>query len=316
MARIILVLATCCLLGIPDGAARAQWRDELAVFRVGIATDGRVADASAAAEPFRLALEEALDVPVEMFAARDYTSLVDAIVDSRIEYSILSATAFSAAWNLCECIQPLAVAASADGATAFRNIIVVRAGGPSNVEGLRNRMLAVVDNGPVGGNLLALGELGGAGLIGGANPITVKRFADSGSALDALRAGEVVGYLGWEPVLENPASSGRGTLSYLRAVDGGAVYRTIWRSAEIPHRVHAMRSNLPAEAKTILRSLLTGLLDSDPVAYDSIEPIHGGGFVSARQSQFAALKAALARKGVEASRPGRVQSPDQAGPAE
>ncbi len=72
----------------------------------------------------------------------------------------------------------------------------------------------------------------------------------------------------------------------------------IWRSSPVPHRVHAVRKNLDGEAKNILRGLLGQMFGNDPVAYDSIEPMFGGGFITARQSQFEPLAQMFREKGL------------------
>ncbi len=81
-----------------------------------------------------------------------------------------------------------------------------------------------------------------------------------------------------------------GTLGQIAGLgDSAFAAKVIWQSSPIPYRIHAVRKTLAGEAKTILRSLLAGMFDLDPVAYDAIEPDFGGGFVAARQSQFAPL---------------------------
>ena len=86
----------------------------------------------------------------------------------------------------------------------------------------------------------------------------------------------------------------RGTLRRIAELEGGTSgYHVLWKSVFIAYRVHAVRKSLPGEARTQLRDLLSSMFEIDPVAYDSIEPIYGGGFIPARQGQFDPLTALL-----------------------
>ncbi len=278
--------------------AFADWREEIGTFRVAIAANGDAATTALRAEPFRLALESALGMPVEIAPAKDYPALIDATTRSRVEYAILSANAFAAAHAACECIDPLVIATSGDGASAFRQSLIVRADGPSSLASLKGRKLALMETGAIGGNLLALHELASQGLDLSSNEVEVVPFSTSGEAIAALSDGTVDALLGWTPD-PAPENLARGTL-YAMAQFGAdpAAYRSIWLSSPIPHRVHAVRRTLDGEAKTILRSLLSSLFSTDPVAYDSVEPVYGGGFLAARQSQFEPLAAAYRSRGI------------------
>ena len=75
----------------------------------------------------------------------------------------------------------------------------------------------------------------------------------------------------------------------LELAAGGQSFSVLWQSEPVPNRVHAVRKNLDGEAKRLLRDLLTGLNDNDPITYDQLEPDFSGGFLPARQSQFSYL---------------------------
>jgi len=107
----------------------ADWRETIGSFRVGFVAIGNPTEATARLEPFRLALAEGLGLDVELFAGRDYATLVDALVQSRIEYAILSATAHALAEARCQCIEPVAIARDGDGAIGYSQILIVRADG-------------------------------------------------------------------------------------------------------------------------------------------------------------------------------------------
>jgi phosphonate transport system substrate-binding protein len=291
---------------IATSTGLAQWRADLGVFRVGLVAGGDIADSVARLEPIRLALEEALSVPVEIFPARSYPAVISAVIGSRVDYAVLSATAYAAAWNLCDCIEPLVVARSNDGSSGYRQVVITRRGGPASIDKLRGRSLGVFGGSEIGGAMLALHELEQQGLPladkgGEGGAVTLRRFASGEAAVKAFNDGEIESLLGWQSD-RGQSAEGRGTIAGLaaRGMDPEQL-QVIWRSSLVPHRLHAVRRTLDNEAKGLLRRLMIGLYDADPVAYDSLEPVFGGGFVAADALQFSHLAQMLAGRGVTAT---------------
>lgn len=291
-----------------SGPALADWRDEVGSFRVAIAAMDDPQAAALRMEPFRLALEQALGLPVEIVTMRDFPAIVEAASRSRIEYAVYSASAHAAAFARCECVEPLVTATFADGSAAYRQILVARSDGPASLEQMRGRKIAMVEGSALGGGMLALHELKKAGLdIEGGAAIRLP-FPDSAAAMASLADGSADALLGWSSAPGEPeASPARGTLRQIaeRAGEGSPGVKVIWESSPVPHPVHAVRKNLAGEAKTILRSVLGNLFATDPLAYDAVEPYFGGGFVAARQSQFDALVAMFRETGMTAGPDGR-----------
>jgi len=301
MNRLAIALAAGLLFCAAP--AIADWREDMGTFRVAIAAGSNPALAVARSEPFRLALEEALRLPVEIVTARDYPALIDAARRSRVEYAILSASAFAALWASCECMEPLAIASSGDGSTGFSAALFARQDGADTVASLKGRKIAVVAGDSIGGGLLALHEMRAAGLDVAEGDAELVRFETTDKALGALADGSVAAFIGWVPVGGEQFEDGgvRGTIGQIASRPAGAfAYRILWRSSPIPHRVHAIRKDLAGEAKNLLRSLIANLFGSDPVAYDAIEPAFGGGFIATRNAQFEALSDMFRAKGLGA----------------
>lgn len=304
IVRLCMLGAAILSLVSATPAFAADWRSELGTFRVGLVAVGEPGVAAVRVEPFRLALAEQLGVPVEIVPMRDYPALIDAATRYHVEYSVFSASAFAAAYAMCECLEPMAIANSGDGTGSFKEVLIARQGGPASVSALAGKKVARLSGPALGGALLAENELKAEGLdLDGA----AVAFGDSDSALDALADGTVDAVLGWSSMTGDPSQGySRGTLRRIAEREGSALdYTVIWQSSDIPHRVHAVRSTLDGEAKTILRSVLTGMFNADPLAYDSIEPLFGGGFVAARQSQFDALVATMRAAGLSAGEEGK-----------
>jgi len=107
-------------------------------------------------------------------------------------------------------------------------------------------------------------------------------------------AGRFPALVGWRSISsddETTAANARGTLARIAGLNGGSTqdYEIIWASPPIPNRPHVIRKRLDAETKRLLRDALGGMYNNDPVAYDSIEPVYGGGFVAARHASFSML---------------------------
>lgn len=283
--------------------ALADWRDDLGVFRVGMVAGGSFKTADA--EPFRLALNEALGMTTDIIAMRDYPAMIDGAAGSRIEYGVFSAMAFAAAEAQCECLEPLAVAHAGDGTGGYYMVLITPSAAGPSLERLKGKRIGVVEPEPgvAGAVMLAEQELAAAGLDISASGPARAPFTDSAAAIAALTAGEIDALLGWSSMTGDAATGySRGTLQRIAALGGiPAEWRIAWQSSQIPHRVHAVRKNLAAEAKTAIRKMLDELFLGDPLAYDAIEPAMGGGFKPARPGQFDALVAMFRARGVGAA---------------
>jgi phosphonate transport system substrate-binding protein len=298
----------CCVMVLmfaQAASALADWREETGVFRIGIAARAEPVAAAAGAEPFRLALEEKLAMPVEIVPLRDYSAIAAALAASRLEYAVISSFAYATAWVQCECVEPLVIPRGGDGITSYSMVLVTGPQGPGSLSSLSGARVAAIRSRGFGGVDLALSELRQAGLPlafptdddASGSVQTLQSFDDGEAAILAFLDGQADAILGWSTLTGDPSSGySRGTLSRIAELRGSATgYRVLWKSSPIPQRVHAVRQNLAGEAKTLLRELLSGMFSADPVAYDSIEPIFGGGFVSARHGQFEALLPLIAQ---------------------
>ena len=91
---------------IPSQAAD-DWRAKLGVFRIGILAAQDASDTIQQVEPFKNYVQSALRMPVELVPMRDHRAMIAAMSEAKIEYARFSATAFSAAWKTCKCVEPM-----------------------------------------------------------------------------------------------------------------------------------------------------------------------------------------------------------------
>jgi phosphonate transport system substrate-binding protein len=300
-ARMKSFRSAICLIGAvaaliaAAGTAHADWREDLSVLRIGILAHGDPRKAVTRAEPFRLAVADRLGIAVEIFPARDFAALVDATASAHIEYAVMSATAYALASNRCQCVEPLAVARSGDGTSAFHEVVITRQDGAASLPELKGKHITATEANAFGGLDIALRQMRREGFDAADGDAQFKPVKRSDLAIAALRDREAEGLVGWSSMNGEPGEGySRGTLRQIGSLGGDiAKYRIIWQSVAIPHRVHAVRKSLPAEARQALGDLLSTLFDDDPVAYDAIEPVYGGGLVPASQDQFAPLAALL-----------------------
>lgn len=273
-------------LAIALPSALADWREELGVFRIALITADDEAADRATLEPFRLAVQEKLRLQTELRTDRELGRLVINQSDRPAEYIILPASAYAAIWLRCECIEPLVIARSSDGEEAIRSVLIVRsAGNIKTLAQLGGKTVLGLSEHSLAGYAIPRKAAGEA-----AGNIDWQFSASAEEALHRFIAGEGDALAGWIPAGQSPGNAGRGTLARLKALAADSQsFSVLWQSGPVPNRVHAVRKNLDGEAKRLLRELLTGLFDNDPITYDQLEPDFSGGFFPARQSQFSYL---------------------------
>lgn len=293
------IMAAALLIGLlGPAAARAAEADIPSLLRLGIvsASVGRLSGlpASDRLEPFRRRLAAAVQKPVQILPLADGRALVAALVAKRIDYAILSASAYAAAEATCHCLEPLAVPRAGDGATGWRAAIVVRgdAAGQTLAD-LKGKTLALPPAPAFAGRNYALAALAKDGLAEDGFRAEVTSGAED--AARAVLDGRADAALIWISATATPGAPTRGPLATLAAArllppEG---LRPIWQSATIPHGPHVVRAALPAEWRARLRDTLIRLHSEDPAAYDAVEPEYGGGFAGIDRAAFDGLTAAL-----------------------
>jgi len=278
-----LLIPLCLLLGFLPAAAGAQdsgdMPDRLRLGVVIAAEEG----ARERVEPFRLALEEIADLPVDLFLLETMGDAVEAIVSNRIDYVRLSPSAYAAADQLCACVEPLVTAGPDDFPARFYAILVARRakGEKITLEDLKGTRLAVGGRQAVAGYRVPLANLAADGIDVRAHFSTLVEVQNPLEGLRAVLDGRVQATLAWS-TLAGEAKNGytAGTLNDYY-VSGGRWFKDleiVWRSPPIPYSAHSLRSDLPDALKRRVRSGLMDLRREAPDAYLAIEPDLPGGF--------------------------------------
>ncbi|QDG79393.1 phosphate ABC transporter substrate-binding protein [Labrenzia sp. PHM005] len=233
-------------------------------------------------EPFRQALEDIADLPVDLFLMQTMADGIEALASGKIDYIRLSPSGYAATFQLCECVEPLVTAGPDDFPARFYAIMIGRRGEtPANLENLRHQRLAVGGKHAVAGYRVPVANLAADG-------IDVREYFDAlvevRNPVEGIRAildGRVQASLGWSS-LAGEAKNGftSGTLNdyYLSGGSGFEDLEIIWRSPPIPYSAHTIRSDLPDVLKRTVRAGLMDLRREQPAAYLAIEPDLPGGF--------------------------------------
>jgi phosphonate transport system substrate-binding protein len=272
-------------------AAFAQdWRDDLPAFRIGLLGGENESDRLRNNDCLRVALEERLGVPVEMFPAPDYAGVMQGLLADQLDYGALGASGYAGIYlQDSEAVEPIFVSAEADGSTGYYAVMYARADSDiTSLEDMAGRSLAYADANSTSGYLVPRFELGRQG-------IDDDYFSRTGfgggheQAVIAVLEGQYDAGVTWVSGVGDPAEGyTRGNLR--RMIDNGllnmADLRIIWQSGLIPNGPVVVRQDLPQEVKDIVTDYLANQLETDPQCYYDVSFGEGQGWVPVDHSFF------------------------------
>jgi len=234
-------------------------------------------------EPFRVALEEIADLPVDLFLLDTLGDAVEAIASGRIDYVRLSPSAYAAADRLCSCVEPLVTAGPDDFPARFYAILVGKRqdGEKITLDSLKGARLAIGGKQAVTGYRVPLANLAADGIDVRQHFGELVEVQDPVEGLRAVLEDRVQASFAWSS-LAGEAKNGytAGTLNdyYISGGQGFKDLEIVWRSPPIPYSAHALHKDLPDALKRRLRAGLMDLRREAPDAYLAIEPDLPGGF--------------------------------------
>jgi len=233
-------------------------------------------------EPFRLALEDIADLPVDLFLMETLADASEALAAGRIDYARLSPSAYAAVHQLCVCVEPLVTAGPDDFPARFYAILVARSSAEKlSLADLKGKRLAVGSSHAVTGYRVPLANLAADGINARTHFSSLVEVKDPVEGLRAVLDGRVDAALAWS-TLAGEAKNGytAGTLNdfYVSGGRGFKDLEIVWRSPPIPYSAHSLRKDLPDDLKRRIRAGLMDLRREAPDAYLAIEPGLPGGF--------------------------------------
>jgi phosphonate transport system substrate-binding protein len=286
----LALAALLLLLGlVPAGA---DWRDDIKVLRLGVVAGGNAPYRLAQLEPFRLYLQEKLGLPVEIVLERSYAALIEAQESARIPYAIHTASSYAVAAATCACVQPLAAPRDADGAPGYHAVLLARSDSAiRSLADARGKRLALASPDSVAGYLVPMKAFEKEA-IGRDQFSAVAELPDQRSAVSALITGNADVAVAWSS-LDGDFTSGysRGLLTDMVAASELSMdeVRIIWQSALIPYAPHVVRNDMPPELRDLLKAALLSVSEENPVAYDGVDRIAGGGLAETGPDIYAPL---------------------------
>jgi phosphonate transport system substrate-binding protein len=270
----IAAVAVAGLMAGPGGA-RADWRDDVPVFRIGILGGDLEARRLRDFACLKERTARALELPVELRASRDYGGVTDGLLSGELQAATLGAAGYAGIFlQDPHAIEPIVTLQQEDGTLGYRSVLLVRADSPyQTLADLRGRSLMFTERLSTSGFLIPYYELTKQGY---APQRFFGRLGFGGSHSQAVAAvlnGQADAGVTWSSAVGDHANGySRGNLR--RMVERGTLdmneVRILWTSELIPAGPHVVRKDLPKEAKQIYRDLLLDLADRDRRCFERI----------------------------------------------
>jgi len=286
-SKLMLAAAAAGLLMSASVSADAQsYKDTIKELRVGLIGGENASDLMTRNEGYRQLLEQELGIPVKLYPATDYAGIMQAIGAGQVEMAAFGASGFAGAYLDCNaCIEPLVVPKEDDGSTFYYSVMITRAdSGINTVEEAKGHSLAFADPNSTSGYLIPNATMK-------ANGMDPEAYFSKVGFAGGHEQG-VLAVLNKQYDLAVTWTSGQGEMSEgytrgnLRAmVDKGLLkmsdIKILWQSGKIPNGPTAVRTDLPADLKEKLLSILLELPEKHPDIYESIERGSGAGYARA-----------------------------------
>jgi phosphonate transport system substrate-binding protein len=281
--------AVMAILGASwSNPVRADWRDDIGTFRVGIVAEPGAGGTVPGLALLTDAYTKALGMKVEFVVAGDYAALIEAQADARVDYAVYSAIAYATASERCDCVEPLVAPVDSDGAIGVRSVLLTRDGKVPDLAAMEAYRVAMAPADSVG-SLLPRAGLAAEGVKIAENASFLTHASSAAAAETMLIDGEADAMFGWVPAAADgqPDVPG-GTVARLEAAGlSKAALQIVWTSGLLRYGPHAVRSDLDPEAKRRLTVFLVNLRSISPVVYDLLESKHSGGFAVAGPKDYA-----------------------------
>lgn len=266
-------------------------------FNVGILGGENAQDRLTSQECFRVALEEALGVPVNLFTPADYDGVIQGLLGGTLDYAWLGASAFAKVYLTDPTAVDLTLTKqNVDGSTGYYSIGFARAdSGITSMEDAAGKSFAFADPNSTSGYLVPAAELLAAY---GDLETYFASVAFSGGheqTIVGVANGDFAAGVSWADGLGN-WEDGYNSGAFRRAADAGLVNMSdlvqIWQSTLIPEGPMVVRSALPQEVKDIVTQLTADLWETDPECAYGVAAGEAKDFVPVTLAEYEGILAA------------------------
>jgi phosphonate transport system substrate-binding protein len=261
---IALALATTAL----SGGAQAQ--DAITEFNIGLLGGENAQDRLNSNECLRAYAEEALGVPVKLFAPADYNGVIQGLLGGTIDMAWLGGSAYAAVYlENPEAVDPVLVKTNLDGSFTYYSIGIARAdSGITSLADMQGQIFGFGDPNSTSGYLVPLVEIPreGYSMVAGEYFADVVFTGGHEQTIVAVANGDIAGGVTWADGLGDWAD-GYNSGALRRAVDAGLVDMNdlvqIWQSSPIPEGPVVLRRALPDDVKQTMIDLVANLHTTD-----------------------------------------------------
>lgn len=256
-----LLVATSAL----SGAAAAQ---EIAEFNIGILGGENAQDRLTNQECFRVKIEEALGVPVKLFAPADYDGVIQGLLGGTLDFGWLGASAYAKTYLTDpEAVEVRLTKQNVDGTTGYYAFGFARAdSGITSMEEAKGKTFAFADPNSTSGYLVPAAEL--QGQLGDLKQYfaDVKFSGGHEQSIVGVANGDFDAGVSWADGLGN-WEDGFNSGAFRKASDAGLVDMNdlvqIWQSALIPEGPVVLRKALPEAVKDKVTQIVADLHETD-----------------------------------------------------
>ncbi len=260
-----LAIALAAATALTPIAAAAQ---EIKQFNIGILGGENAQDRMNSSECYRVAIEEALGVPVKVFTPADYDGVIQGLLGGTLDMAWLGASGYAKIYLTDpEAVTPVLTKQNVDGSTGYYAFGFARVdSGITSIEDAKGKSFVFADPNSTSGYLVP-----GAELTETHGPLN-EYFAEvrfSGGheqSIVAVANGDADAGVSWADGLgdwEDGYNSG----AFRKAADAGLVDMNdivqIWQSKLIPEGPMVVRNVLPQDVKDKVTQLTADLHETD-----------------------------------------------------
>ena len=247
--------------------------DTISEFRIGILGGENAQDRMTSHECLKNHTEEALGVPVKVFAPADYAGVIEGLLGGTIDYAWLGASGYAKTYlSDPEAVEPVLVKVNLDGSIGYYSIGFARKdSGIDSIDAMEGKVFGFGDPNSTSGYLIPSIEIptykDGVTMESGEYFEEVKFTGGHEQTIVAVNNGDIDGGVTWadgQGAWEDGFNSG----ALRKAVDAGLIdmndLTEIWRSKEIPEGPIVLRTALPADVKAKMTTLIDDMYENDP----------------------------------------------------
>lgn len=239
-------------------------------FNIGLLGGENAQDRLNSNECLRAYAEEALGVPVKLFAPADYNGVIQGLLGGTIDMAWLGASSYAAVYlEDAEAVTPVLVKTNLDGSFSYHSIGFARAdSGITSLDDMAGKVFGFGDPNSTSGYLIPSVEIpqGGYTMEAGAYFGDVVFTGGHEQTIVAVNNGDIDGGVTWadgQGEWEDGFNSG----ALRKAVDAGLIDMNdlveIWRSKPIPEGPVVLRTSLPADVQATMVELVGNMIETD-----------------------------------------------------